>query len=345
MRKAAVLGLSAVMALSLAACGKDNNGGGGNGGGGGNANSSLAKQYVFSYEEIDIGDLGDSADIRDMVYVNDRVYMLLNIYEYGGSGGAMMMRGSMGGAVATPEIAENDSAAVDGEGGEDSQAAEPRNVTKVISFKADGSDLESFELQTDDEAGSNSYINTITFGGDGQIYAVREVYIEDYSDPDNPIYENRQEFLGWNGDGSLKWTKSLDEIKGDSDYFYISNMMTTADGSIHMLVNGDTSRLISFDGDGNKTGEKELSSNAMQNTGSIFMKADGTLLMTSYNDDWTKMYALTYDPQTDTEGEKVELPATCPITACIKGLLPIWCSPITTVYTPTISEIQKSSRL
>lgn len=320
MKKAAALGLSAVMALSLAACGKDGNGGGGNGGGGGNANSSLAKQYVFSYEEIDMGDLGDSVDIRDMVYVNDRVYVLLNIYEYGGSGeGAAMMRGTVGGAVALPETAVDDDAAVDGGEGSDEPAAEPRNVTKVVSFKTDGSDVQSFELQMGDEASSNSYINSITFGGDGQIYAVREVYIEDYSDPENPIYENRQEFLGWNSDGSLKWTKPLDELKGDSDYFYISNMMATADGSIHMLINGDTSKLISFDGDGNKTGEKELSSNAMQNAGNIFMKSDGTLFMTSYNDDWTKMYASTYDPQTDTEVEKVELPGNLSNYSMYKG--------------------------
>lgn len=309
MRKALTIGLAAVMALSMAACGKKGGEGEGSNGGG-NANSSLAKQYVYSYEEIPLGDLGDSVDIRDMMYSNDRVYVILNVYQYGGGsgGGAVMMRGNMAGAVAIPETG----AVVDGESGEeggDAEVSEPKNITKVLSFKTDGSDVQSFDLETNDESGSNSWINSMTFGTNGEIYAVREVTVEDYSDPENPIYESNQEFLCWNSDGTQKWNKPLDELKSDSEYFYVSNMMATQDGGVHILINGDAAKLITFDADGNITAQKELNSSVMQNAGNIYMKADGTLLMTSYNDDWTKMYASTYDPNTDTEGEKVELSA------------------------------------
>lgn len=268
-KKAMSLGLAAVMTFSLAACGKD-----GEGNGGGNKtdnNSELAKQYVYSYQEIPLESVGDDLNVRDMVYISDRIYAVLNIYN----------------------------------------KTQEANKTQIVSFKTDSSDIQTVELQSSisTEEGSNSWMNALAISKDGIVCAAEEVSKNDYSDPENPIFESNTFLVCWNQDGTEKWRKKIEDLrKNDSEYIYINNISFADDGSINMLTTGDKSEWIHFDAEGNLVSRKEMDSSMLENSGSIFIKPDGKVFYTKYNEDWTKISACTYDPETNTTSEEVELP-------------------------------------
>lgn len=303
LKKAVSLGLVVAMMAALSACGKDKGDTNGGGTGGGDSNS-LAKQYVYSYEYLPFEEEGDSINVQSMLYSGDRIYTMINIYNGGGAmeGGAVMRGGGVVSMSAdTVPIEESE----DGEAQEG--VSQPRNIYKVLSFKTDGTDMKSVELQLE-ESSQDSWINNAQVGVDGTVYAVYEAYKEDLTDPDNPVTENIMNLMCWNPDGTLKWEQPLGSLGAEGEYIYVSKLFPKEDGTIQMLVTGEKTRLVALDANGAVTGETPLEDQAFEYSGSMFLKEDGSLLMTSYNEDWTKMYAVTYDMATNTLGEKIELP-------------------------------------
>lgn len=269
-KKTLSLVLCAVTALSLSACGKD-----GNGGTPGKAGDpNLAKQNVFSYEEFDVGKLGDSVDVLNSAYVNGRIYMLLYIYNWSGDS--------------------------------------PGNESKLISFLPDGSDVQTIELEAPpaaEEGSSDGYwYNAVAFGEDGSIYAHRQSSSMDESDPENPVYSSVDELVCWSMDGKQKWSKLFTEFFDTEEYFYISSILPQKDGAINVIAGGDKFQLLSFDKDGNLVSQKPMNLDSIQNIDSIYAKADGTLMVSAYDDNYVKRSISSYDPATGTLGEKLELP-------------------------------------
>lgn len=237
-----------------------------------NANSALAKQNVYSYTDIPLNLETDDVSVRDMIYSNGKVYVALETYSWNEETGVS------------------------------------NNTTQIVSCNADGSELQTVTLEPSaQEEGTNSWIGQMVFNQDGSVIAVSESYFEDYTDPDNPIYENKSYLVCWNADGTKKWTQSLDDIKGEAEYIYINNILIDADGNINLMVGGEKSELVSLDLDGNILNRKVLDSNAFENIGNIYVKSDNTLLLLSYNDEWTKVFVSSFDPKTDVLGEKQEL--------------------------------------
>lgn len=317
-KKALGLGLAVIMTAGLAACGNNDDGGGqgsggGLGGGGsaaGNANSSLAKEYVYSYDPIDLGDYGDNISIRQMQYIDGRMYVLLEIYVYQGQPVGDDVRAAAEALGLIVDDQAQDAAEEDtGEGDEEAidEYVPPAHIVRVLSFLPDGSDKQYFDLDMGENS-EKSWLNYVTFGKDATLYAVRENYFEDYSDPENPIYEDRQELICWGNDGTQVWSTDLTELQEQEGYYYINNMLAAEDGSVQLLTYGDEMKLISVDAEGNITGSKAFNIANSQNINSIFQRQDGSLLIITADDSWSKLYASSYDPETGTEGERTELP-------------------------------------
>ena len=66
--------LTAVMALSLCACG--DNAASQNA----EANNQAAKQFVYSYEDLNLGIDLDNVSVNSVDYINDRLYLLFQDY-------------------------------------------------------------------------------------------------------------------------------------------------------------------------------------------------------------------------------------------------------------------------
>lgn len=271
-KKLLSIGVAAIMAVSLSACGnsKGEDNKGNNGGG---TNSDLAKQYVYSYDMVPIKMENGETSIQNIYYANDRVYTLANVY------------------YMTEE--------------------KSTNSMQLYSFKSDGSDVQNVTLEVADssEEVQNSWVGPIDIGEDGSIVGINELYKEDYSDPENPIYENQTYLISWNQDGTQKWSKQLELNSSEDSYSYINNLSVAGDGKVNIILGGDKSELLQLDGEGNEISRNELNLDGIENLNSIYVKEDGKLLITLFNEDWSKMSACTYDLSTNTLSEKIELAA------------------------------------
>ena len=313
-KKGISLLLMVCLVMTLSACGKD-----GQTVSGRNSSSNLSKQYVFSYDEITIDENLENAGVYGMYYTNEKIYMLLQSYE--GSNAGLLRSGygvqELGAIVEEVTVNDEDSNTEDAENAEDDtenatddtdimypEDAAYTAIYKLITFNLDGSDVNTVILQNDNSEATDGYLNQMTVGTDGNIYAVK--YYSRYDDSD--VYEEWQELICWSSeDGSQKWGISLDEMYGDSDYGYVQRIVV-ANGNIHLLLETDGYKLVSIDENGSLLSQKELDRSIFQNISNIFGNSDGSLKIITYNDDWTKMYAFSYDLNTGTAGEKVELP-------------------------------------
>lgn len=351
-KKGVCLGLTAAMLAGLTACSKEE--------GNTAVNSALAKENVYSYEELSLEKLGDDYNVQDMQFINDKIYLLVNTYgwiegtgdgEGTGEGEADAIKPEARTAAENEDGAESDSEEGNGEegAGEEGSGEEGTgegeavvigeetventmidipaggesgiwtSATKIVSVKLDGTDWQEVELSIEGADTSNTNIYNTAFGADGSVYAVQETYLEDYSDPENPVFEDRQAIVGWTADGTQKWSIPLDDIKGDSEWAYVNRLMVSEEGTIYAIINSDSQTLVEIDNAGAISNQKELAGTDFENMGTIYVKEDGTMLVTSYNQDYTKISAFTYDPKTGTAGEKKELPGSIGMYSIYEG--------------------------
>lgn len=240
----------------------------------GKEDSQLAKQNVYSYYDIPLEIETEDYNILSMVYSNDKVIVVVDINLL------------------------------------DEESDIYENHVGVYSCNIDGSDLQEVVLQKEDEESdiTSSRINQTILGDDGSVYAVENSYKEDYTNPENPIYEEWMNLKCWNPDGTLHWVKSLEEFKtSPDDYVNIRNIFVDAEGNIYMVLDDNQLSIITMDANGTITNRKIIDNTVITNIDDIYMKKDNTLLILSYNDDWTKIFSTIYDPSTDTLGDKQEI--------------------------------------
>ncbi len=315
LKKAFNFFLAVVMICGLASCGKKNDDDRTT-----NSNSALAKENVYAYEKIDIGDLGDYPNINTIDYIDGRIYILLDIWVTEGTG-TVPRYGAM--VTAKPEVApevDNDMSVDEGFG-----VVEPvisRNVSRVYSFLPDGSDVQQFDLDTSiDENSYYNWLNRPMFGN-GKVFAIGNRSYVDDSDPQNVIYKNIQELICWGSDGSKLWTLDLTDMLESEDYSrWLSEMDTVEDGSIYLVCQSgseEPSEIIIIDQEGNIKEQKQIRI-SQNNVNNIYVRPDGSLLLVSSNDNWDKFFGSIYDVNTGIEGEKVEIPSALVMNGYMKG--------------------------
>ena len=286
-----------LLLAGLTGCGKKSN----------NENAALAKENVYAYENIEVGDFGDNASIRHLSFDGERVYAYYDIYIY-----AEQESAASGAKVAAsyPVVMPE----VDGDMMVDPEYeyVPPQHINRIVSFLPDGSDVQQVDLQMTEEElnNNNSWIGFVAIK-DGKIYVTREGYYEDYSDPEKPISESREELLCFGKDGNKLWSLPLtDLIRNEEagEYYYISNLLVDTDGSVYLICNGDATKILAVDPNG--AFQKEIPTGLGQDgyLHSASLTGEGSVLMLNTDANWTKMYASTLDLKTGTSGEKTELP-------------------------------------
>ena len=292
------MGLAVVMTLGMTGC--NNAKGDGKGGSKGEpiaADPALAKQYVYRYQDIKLPGEDDDVNVTAAKKDGDRLEILTMRYDYSGE-------------------------------------TEDQILT-LYSMKNDGSDVKSFKLETvkdettteepteepteeeedeysyDDYSYSYSYFQYGVITKD-KIYAVRNHYSNSYVNGEY-TYENSMSIVGWNkNDGSLLFHTpvNMEKYQNDDTYSYINRMISLPDDKVALVMTGDQAGIITLGADGSMSDLKKFSSDkdifSMDPT--IAEKADGTLYVTYYNDDWTKQYITTFNPVNGTIGQEYEIP-------------------------------------
>lgn len=314
-RKIICAGLVAVMVAGLCGCGGDD--------AVANANAALAKEYVYGYEEIVLPDAGENGDItiNSVTRYDGRIYMAVNIYQWSSDAGnseevKLISIKEDGTDMQTVEL--DFSQMETGKNEEASEEIAAGNLARIenavmepVLDDAFGVDM---DMALDEDYYSQSYesnyYNNYIIGQNGTVYAVRNHYYEDYSDPENYVYENNQYICAWDLKGTFLWQCPIEGLENEESYSYISKLIPGKDGAIDILISGDKQQVRSIDANGNSLGERELKNGAevFVNVSDIMVKADGSLLVTYYGEDWSKLYMVDYDIATDTLGEASEMP-------------------------------------
>ena len=283
--------IAVVMVLSLCSCGNRE------ASANAEANNEAAKQHVFSYADVDLGIDFNNVGIMGMDYVNDRVYAVIQDYSgnYSAAGGAR--------AVIMPSIGVEEGVVEEG-AVEEFVYSGPTYL--LVSAKLDGSDKKESVLDMGEGDNQNSYMNRVLFREDGNVFGVLESYVEDYSDPSNPLFLTKNYLFRWDAEGTLVWRKDISEYVGEVEYYYPRDMFIMEDGSIAFFSYEGLGANV--DENGNMIAKIEMDPDQASHMGNIFRKNDGTIYMTSYNDEYTKMFINTLDVRTGVQGEKTELP-------------------------------------
>lgn len=254
-RRGLALGLAAVMTLGLGACG------------GGDDSSQLAKQNVYSFQEI--SQIGNDEDVNDMIYLNDKLYLMTTKYKWDDEGNSNTTFGYY--------------------------------VSDV-----DGSNQDFVALAGPDREGNRSWINNTIFTKGGYVYAVENTAFEDTSDPENYVYEDRYYLNCWDMEGKLLWSERIDNVNPD-EYSYCNYLLDGGEGRALAIMSGSKYEAVLYGTDGKEVSRKELEQDFFNRVNTIFTRDDGTLMVVSYDEDWTKCYLASYDLESGTMGEQTEL--------------------------------------
>lgn len=318
-RRMVCVGLVLAMLAGLTACGKTP------ASGKNSSNPSLAKQFVYTYRDLEIPDVGDNMNIRSAVKMEDRIYLVIENYNWESNNETKIMIASMkedGTDMQKIDLKktsdqEADPAAEEtqdnsGSGEEDSPAeteeTEPGNTGDDIAAvepRVEDSEI-AMSRDTYEYTGYGNY----AFGEDGRLYAVKTYSFEDYSDPDNYISRTDTYICAWDLTGNLLWERPVENLQKEGEYNNIRALLPAANGKVMIWVSGDSNYRIDMDTEGNISSKQELpnGSKLTEMSGDVVPKKDGKLLVIYYNDSWTEMYVAEYDIATDTLGTGIKLP-------------------------------------
>ena len=310
--------LTATMVLSMAACGKDEPGTPGSTPGvekdpeAAAAAASAAKEYVYAAQEIDFGIDFSNVGMYGMACVDGRITVLVEDYnnqiQLDGEEPAEPEEpvADTGAAVLPGDLVDGDMAVIPEDGMyEEYVYTGPQYY--FISVNVDGSDKEIKKLEMPDTSGGWGYISNFKMFADGSMVILYESYFEDYSDPNNPIFENHFDLFKWDAAGNLVYQKDM--IEGNEDeyaYFYARNMMDNGDGSLTIL-SGDN-EIITLDAQGQETSRVTMDDSMTMNMGQVLTAKDGSMYVTIYSDDWMNISFCPLDKTTGKVGEKIETP-------------------------------------
>lgn len=298
-------GLALVLALGLCACGGDS---GDEGGSKSSANSALAKQNVYRATEIEIPEFYEQnnggINVLDAVSVGDKVKVLLQSYNYGDDSqdirSITVNNDGSGLQMISLQLPGQED-----DGGDDTDA--PEETTSP-----DGDAVSDEPIVDSKEQYSYHNYNSFLYSDDGKIYGVHNYNFQDYSNQEAIIDERHYYICCWDADGTLVWESEI-ELDTEEQWRYVQRMLMLEDGTISVLIGGDSYEVVQMASDGTLGARNALSeetSNILNNSSNMLLKDKGIYLVI-YNDeaDWTKQYIAEYNVAADTFGEPIQMPS------------------------------------
>ena len=321
-KKVVSVALASTLMLGLCACNKETGAGGGEAGKKNeNANSSLAKEYVYSMDEFDFDSIGNGNDcsVQKIAKAGDKLYMVMSIYDENWDNTYKLVEMKEDGTdmqiinlqlSTSQETGEETEKATESTGNQDggATAIQPRAAESTV---IDNTATDVAEM--DDSPNTYESTNLAYFMfRDDRFYAQKTYYFEDYSDPENYVSINENTVCCWDLKGNIIWETPIELNSDDGSWSYINTMAILPSGKVAVLINGDKNGIIEVSSDGRASDLKVVEDLEKFFTNSSYTAttSDGRLLVSYYNDDWTEMSVAFYDFQKGSMSESFPVPAT-----------------------------------
>ena len=331
-KKLICAGLVLTMVFSLAACGKDDETGANSGkvNDKKNPNAALAKEYVYSEQPLDIPEMGDDIGIRDMIRVEDSVYVVYEVYNWGSETYqnemkllSMNIDGSnvqvkdiqlyMGGVKPNVDGTESAEDAAkkkaEGEVASEEQTETAGEASAEIAVNEPVGDM----AITDHYVYEYTGINNLIVGSDNKLYGIKSYnyYKEDYSNPENNVNINDNYVCSWDLEGTMLWESKMEPLQTEDSWAYVQNMIPMANNQVCVLISGDKMELMVVSADGTLSERKALPETAetLNYSSDMFVQADGTVNYIYWDQETgDKLWMNTFDFANGTAGEPYQLP-------------------------------------
>ncbi len=135
------------------------------------------------------------------------------------------------------------------------------------------------EWNDEDSTSTGKSVQTIFSAGDNELLLLYNKWYENWSDPEEYIYENSWSVEKISSDGSILSSFDLDFSSVESEYFYVSDIKALPDGKF--LVIADVSAyILSADG------KVEQECDAVEHLLSLQILDDGRTIATYYDEEW-----------------------------------------------------------
>lgn len=295
-RRVLSLLLALVLISGLCACGKKGEEGSANNEKSIATDPSLAKQYVFRPQDLNLGIDFDSVNLASMRVIDNRVYMLIE--DWSGK-----LRGETAGKEGAPDTSvmgvEGDVAVNDVL----LPVVEEDNGTYyvMLSVNTDGTDMKMQEMKVDNS--QNGWISNWKILNDGSVLAMKEIWPEYDDENYDNMYENVvYHCIKWDINGNILWQEPISSEEGE--YVYIRSAFLKNNNIIMVAGN----RIITLNNEGEQVKTIELDNSEQFDGGYFYEKNDGSVIQILYNNDYTKIYIMDFDLETGEFGEKIELP-------------------------------------
>lgn len=276
--------------------------------------SSLAKEYVFRPQDLDLGIKLDNLNFSEMRVIDNKIYMVAEDYsgtlfhntdvEQGTATDNMPVavpeKTSAVMSVEKVDIAIDSDMVIDG-------AMEPVDFEyygpayALISLNADGTDVKVTQLKA--EMDQNGWISNWNIIEDGSVVAMSETWSQaETENPEEWVEEIRYDVMKWDTRGNLQWSVSLETE--ENEYIYLRDVILCNNELLLLTEN----KIIRLDETGNKIGDIKLDDQEQIYVALAYTTEDGKLQQVSYNNEYTKTYLRELDLKTGELSEKKELP-------------------------------------
>lgn len=315
------LAVTLAMIAGLTACGKGN---GGNGNGGSSAaDPNLAKQYVFKEQALDLGVKADNMNIDLLTRQGDTVYLVYELYDNSYSGNyseselkltTLKTDGTVIQSVDLPFWREGEAPATPApsDGSEGGDASTDGDVVAFSEEKLAAATMDVIDAPAEDYSYANTSVGRVAAGENGNIYGTRSYYTESYSG-DEYNSTSQTALLCWDPTGSIAWESDLTDLlsPGEESSYWIYDMNVNADGSLTLLLSGDSWQKCTVTAEGEVTDNKTLPQDVADILGNgnvACHTSDGKLRITYWDQEtYNDLYIATYDPATDAISEGTKL--------------------------------------
>ncbi len=311
------LAVTLAMIAGLTACGK-----GGNENGGSSASDpNLAKQYVFKEQPLDLGVDTVDMGVDLLTRQGDTVYFLYELYDYSGeyvetdvkmatlkTDGTLIRTVDLplwkeGEAPATPEPSTGEDTPSDnGDGGAVALTEEAMAAATMDVMDAPANDYSYMSTNLGREA----------IGTDGTVYGIRNFYKESYVG-DEYVSDSQYALLCWDTDGNIVRETDLTDLLAEKEdsYTWIYDMILNEDGSVTLVLSGDSWKKCTVTPEGELTDLKDIPQDVadiLGNGNRAGLTADGKCQITYWDTEtYSDMYIASYDPATDEISEGIKL--------------------------------------